>query len=281
MLYRQTYVIRSYEVGVHRTASIETLMNLPQETIVNHMRSVGIGGEGFGTSHEMSRRNLIWIVSRMQVEVDCYPCWCDIVEVDGWMTPSGKNSFVRRDWLVRDFKSGRILTRATSNWRTMNSETRRLSKIPEEVRREMQAYILDRPAIVADDTQKLCKLDDETAQYIRSDLTPKRSDLDMNQHVNNVKYVGWILESVPALIFKSNELVNIIFEYRRECGQTDVLQSLTSTIEGHDVSEINSSSKSLTLNPSQCIHLLRMQSDRREILRARTHWRPKSNQDLT
>ncbi len=25
-------------------------------------------------------------------------------------------------------------------------------------------------------------------------LQPKRSDLDMNQHVNNVKYIGWMME---------------------------------------------------------------------------------------
>eukprot|EP01018_Ginkgo_biloba_P028921 Gb_22110 [translate_table: standard] len=275
MIYRQTYVIRSYEVGVHRTASIETLMSFLQETSMNHMWSLGLGGEGFGTSHEMSRRNLIWIISGMQVQVDRYPSWCDIVEVDSWMTSSGKNAFMRRDWLVRDYKSGHILTRATSAWGMMNRETRRLSKIPDEVRGEIHPYILERvPAIVADATKKLWKLDDQTAQYVRSDLTPKRSDLDMNQHVNNVKYVGWLLESVPAPILKSNELVNIILEYRRECGQTDVLQSLTSCIEGHDVSEINYSSKSY-------MHLLRMQSDGREILRARTYWRPKSNQDST
>lgn len=27
-----------------------------------------------------------------------------------------------------------------------------------------------------------------------SNLQPKWSDLDVNQHVNNVKYIGWILE---------------------------------------------------------------------------------------
>lgn len=25
-------------------------------------------------------------------------------------------------------------------------------------------------------------------------IQPKRSDLDMNQHVNNVKYIGWMME---------------------------------------------------------------------------------------
>eukprot|EP01018_Ginkgo_biloba_P028918 Gb_22116 [translate_table: standard] len=264
LLYRQTYVIRSYE-----------------ENAMNHMRALGLGGEGFGTSPEMSRRNLIWIISRMQVQVDRYPSWCEVVEVDTWATSSGKNG-MRRDWIVRDYKRGHILTRATSTWVMMNSETRRLSKMPEEVREQSQPYFLERPAILADDTTKLCKLYDETAQYIRYNLTPKWSDLDMNQHVNNVKYVGWILESVPAPILKNNELVKVTLEYRRECGKTDVLQSLTSCIEGDDVSEINHSRKSTTNTSSelpvlQCMHLLRMQSDGAEILRAKTDWRPKTN----
>ncbi|KAH9316394.1 hypothetical protein KI387_025021, partial [Taxus chinensis] len=225
-LYRQTYVIRSYEVGADKTASIETLMNLLQETALNHVWAVGLAGDGFGATHEMSRRNLIWVVARMQAQVDRYPSWCDVVEVDTWATASGKNG-MKRDWLVRDYKSGRILARATSTWVMMNIETRRLSKIPEAVKEEIQPYFFERPCVVAHDTKKLYKLDESTAQYIKSELTPKRSDLDVNQHVNNVKYIGWILESVPLHILEHNELVNMTLEYKRECGQTHVLQSLT------------------------------------------------------
>lgn len=36
----------------------------------------------------------------------------DIVEIDTWITRAGKNS-VRRDWLVRDYKTGYILAKAT------------------------------------------------------------------------------------------------------------------------------------------------------------------------
>jgi len=34
-----------------------------------------------------------------------------------------------------------------------------------------------------------------------SNLQPRRADLDMNQHVNNVAYIGWVLE-VVRLSFK-------------------------------------------------------------------------------
>eukprot|EP00268_Persea_americana_P013781 TRINITY_DN1611_c3_g1_i3.p1 TRINITY_DN1611_c3_g1~~TRINITY_DN1611_c3_g1_i3.p1 ORF type:complete len:278 (+),score=45.28 TRINITY_DN1611_c3_g1_i3:512-1345(+) len=139
LIFRQHFAIRSYEIGADRTASIETLMNHLQETALNHVRSAGLLGDGFGATPEMSRRDLIWVVTRMQVLVDRYPAWGDIVEVETWVGASGKNG-MRRDWLVRDSQTGEILTRATSVWVMMNKRTRRLSKIPEEVRGEIGPF---------------------------------------------------------------------------------------------------------------------------------------------
>lgn len=53
----------------------------------------------------------------------------------------------------------------------MNKETRRLSKIPDEVRGEIGSYFVDSPPIVEDDSRKLPKLDENTAKYIRTGLT--------------------------------------------------------------------------------------------------------------
>jgi len=32
-------------------------------------------------------------------------------------------------------------------------------------------------------------------------MQPRWSDLDLNQHVNNVRYIGWILEVKTILLF--------------------------------------------------------------------------------
>ncbi|THG11852.1 hypothetical protein TEA_000407 [Camellia sinensis var. sinensis] len=119
--------------------------------------------------------------------------WGDVVQVNSWVAASGKNG-MRRDWIVHDCKTGDILTRASSVWVMMNKETRRLSKIPDEVRVEIGPYFVDSPPVLDEDSRKLPKLNESTADYIRTGLTPKRSDLDVNLHVNNVKYVGWIVE---------------------------------------------------------------------------------------
>ncbi|XP_047308819.1 palmitoyl-acyl carrier protein thioesterase, chloroplastic-like [Impatiens glandulifera] len=267
LVFRQNFSIRSYEIGADRTASIETLMNHLQETALNHVKTAGLLGDGFGSTPEMCKRNLIWVVTKMQVLVDQYPTWGDVVEVDTWVAQCGKNG-MRRDWLIRNFNTGEILTRASSSWVMMNKETRRLSKLPDEVRDEIKPYFVDSPPVI-DDNRKLPKLDETSVDYVLSGLTPKWSDLDVNQHVNNVKYIGWILEGAPAAILESHELYGVTIEYRRECGRDSVLQSLTDVVKGIGVGGL------LDSGFIECKHALRLEDNGAEILKARTEWRPK------
>ncbi|XP_024976339.1 palmitoyl-acyl carrier protein thioesterase, chloroplastic-like [Cynara cardunculus var. scolymus] len=273
-VYRQTFVIRSYEIGPDKTATMETLMNLLQETALNHVTSAGLAGNGFGATHEMSLRKLIWVVTRIQVQVEKYSSWGDVVEIDTWVNAAGKNG-MRRDWIIRDFVSQKIITRATSTWVIMNRETRRLSKIPDEVRNEVTPFYLDRSAIATEkiDHEKIEKLTDETAARIRPGLAPSWSDMDANQHVNNVKYIGWILESVPMKVLEEYNMGCITLEYRRECRQSDMLDSLTSMKTRHNKSTTSNAYGTTPTTPHlECTHLLRMQHDTAEIVRARTVW---------
>ncbi|CAI8589508.1 unnamed protein product [Vicia faba] len=243
----------------------ETLMNHLQETALNHVKTIGLLGDGFGSTPEMCKKNLIWVVTRMQVVVDRYPVWGDVVQVDTWVSASGKNG-MRRDWVVRDIKTGEVMTRASSVWVMMNKLTRKLSKIPEEAKEEIEPYFVNSNSVVNEDKRKLTKLDD-TAEYIRTGLSPRWNDLDVNQHVNNVKYIGWLLESAPQPILESHELHSVTLEYRKECGRNSVLESLTDVTDA-DIGNLADSGF------VECKHLLRLE-DGAEIVRGRTEWRPK------
>ncbi|KAK9748297.1 hypothetical protein RND81_02G048500 [Saponaria officinalis] len=281
-VYRQTFIIRSYEIGPDKTATMETLMNLLQETALNHVTSSGLAGNGFGATREMSLRKLIWVVTRVHIQVNKYSSWGDVVEIDTWVDAAGKNG-MRRDWIIRDYSTQQIITRATSTWVTMNRETRKISKIPHEVRQEVEPFYLPRHALDNGDydTEKINKLTDETADVVRSGLAPRWNDMDANQHVNNVKYIGWILESVPLNVLQDYDMTSMTLEYRRECRQANVLESLTSLqMRRKSVNCTETSKVHDERRPSddiESIHLLRMQDDRAEIVRARTKWLPKNN----
>ncbi|KAL4012368.1 hypothetical protein IC575_029468 [Cucumis melo] len=273
-VYGQTFIIRSYEIGPDKTATMETLMNLLQETALNHVTCSGLAGNDFGATREMSLRKLIWVVTRVHVQVQRYSCWGDVVEIDTWVNAAGKNG-MRRDWIIRDYHTREVITRATSTWVIMNKETRRLSKIPDQVREELTPFYLNRIAIPTDqnDVEKIDKLTDETAERIRSGLAPRWNDMDANQHVNNVKYIGWILESVPISVLEDFDLTSMTLEYRRECRQSNLVESLTTTTTA-------------TATGDRCknlhyTHLLRMQTNKDEIVRARTQWNSKPKQYFT
>ncbi|GAU24348.1 hypothetical protein TSUD_49370 [Trifolium subterraneum] len=173
--YRQTVVIRSYEVGADKTATLESILNLLQETALNHVWMSGLLGDGFGATHGMMRNDLIWVVSRMQVLIDYYPIWGEVLEIDTWVGASGKNG-MRRDWLLRSKSTGRIFARATSTWVMMNSKTRRLSKMPEEVRDELTPWFIQKQAIQEDAPEKIVKLN-KGAKYMNSDLKLMQLDI--------------------------------------------------------------------------------------------------------
>jgi hypothetical protein len=46
-----------------------------QETALNHVKTAGLLGDGFGATPEMSKRNLIWVVSKIHLLVERYPSW--------------------------------------------------------------------------------------------------------------------------------------------------------------------------------------------------------------
>lgn len=57
-----------------------------------------------------------------------------------------------------------------SVWVMMNKLTRKLSKMPEEVRGEIEPYFVNSDPVVQEDNRKVPKLDD-TADHIRTGLS--------------------------------------------------------------------------------------------------------------
>nr|XP_043621451.1 oleoyl-acyl carrier protein thioesterase, chloroplastic [Erigeron canadensis] len=276
--YKERFVIRCYEVGINKTATVETIANLLQEVGGNHAQSVGFSTDGFATTTTMRKLHLIWVTARMHIEIYKYPAWSDVVEIETWCQSEGRIG-TRRDWILKDYANGEVIGRATSKWVMMNEDTRRLQKVSDDVRDEYLVFCpktlrLAFPEENNSSLKKIGKLEDP-AEYSRLGLVPRRADLDMNKHVNNVTYIGWVLESIPQEVIDTHELQTITLDYRRECQHDDIVDSLT-TPEPLDVSSNGSvASKKDGESMSKFLHLLRSSGDGLEINRGRTEWRKK------
>ena len=54
----------------------------------------------------------------------------------------------------------------------------------------------------------------------------RRSDMDMNGHVNNVTYLAWALETVPRAVFGVAHLYQVEIDFKAECKSGQLVESL-------------------------------------------------------
>lgn len=78
------------------------------------------------------------------------------------------------------------------------------------------------------------------------------------------------MQSVPLNVLEEYNLTSMTLEYRRECRQSNLLESLTSMQPS--VGDAQGSDRNKCLEST---HLLRMQDDKAEIIRARCEWKSK------
>ena len=180
----ELYEIRSYECDSDGFAQFPTICNLLQETAANHARALGLAAGG----HAMPD-NLTWVLTRLRVELSRYPSWRDCVNVLTF--PRG----MRKLFAYRDFEislaDGSALGRASSEWMVINPQTRRAERIPETV--AAIANTVRAPALGEMPFSKIEHPDVPPAA--EASFVAQRSHIDTNGHVNNVRYIEWMLET--------------------------------------------------------------------------------------
>ncbi|CAH1426409.1 unnamed protein product [Lactuca virosa] len=193
----------------------------------------------------------------------------DIVEIDNWKTALGKNG-VCCNLTFRDCITGQILVRASSFWVIMNKKTRKLSRFPNEVRAKLEKFFVDKPPLVEQATRTWSRSEDNIIEHICKGLKPRWSDLDINQHVNHVKYVGLILESVPKTIIEKYEIDSMTLDYYQEFTNDNILQSFTYILTNDNAIISN-------CDIVDCQHLLQFEigGGNSNIMKGMTRWRLK------
>ena len=245
--FESVFSVRSFDVGPDKGATLPCIANMLQETGVEQLVSHhGRGGRFYATDPEMDRRNLIFVLSRLRLDMRKYPAWGARVAVRTWFAQSGRAAW-RRDWLVRDADTGEQLGAASSIWLTVNTETRRPGKVDGSLRDKYEqltnsdAWALGEgetagkvPEMQSKSDVGDADADAESGDDGAYELRVPFGTLDMNGHVNNVQYMTWILDSVPAAVRESCSCTSITVEYRSESEVGSNVCCTTRTMQGDD-----------------------------------------------
>lgn len=213
-VFTETFKIRSSEIRPDGKAKLQTICDLLQEIAGNHALTLN-----FDVT-QLHEDNLTWVLHRLDIKIDQYPEWRERVTVKTWPS-SGDKLRAHRDFVVLD-EDGNRLIRALSYWLMIDLDNRRPVRIPQEVLNMAPRNVEHVIPIKSNRPQSPGATESEKTFSVRY------SDLDVNRHVNNIKYVEWITETLPTdKLVKSMDI-----EFKAECGYGKNIKVQTDSLTG-------------------------------------------------
>ncbi len=157
-----------------------------------------------------------WVLSRLAVEVDDMPSAYDRFDVETWVD-SAMRYFTNRNFRISSPDDSKVYGYGRSVWAMIDTETRQPQNIMEIRDGEIERYI---------ETEKECPLGPLSRVKIGKDIGLVRtidthySDVDINGHINSVKYIEHVLDLFGIDWYRAHRLKRFDIAYVAEshCG---------------------------------------------------------------
>lgn len=183
-IYSEEFKIRANEVDNRGKATLPALCNLLQEVAGNHALQLSFD------ITDLKKQNLTWVLHRLHIRMQRFPQWRENITIETW--PShGDRLRAYRDYRITG-NNGKELGVALSYWMIMDLESRRPQRMPKEV---LELGLPDIPHTLPVQNRRFKPEKDIDLTH---QVEVRKSDLDMNNHVNNVRYVQWMLDMLPG-----------------------------------------------------------------------------------
>ena len=178
-----------------------TVLDLCQDVATLHANQMGIGRD------EMLEQGVFWALIRMKYEMVRAPEHFQTLRVRACPHTPSNFSFLR-DFAIQDEK-GDTLIKASSEWVLMDVATRKFAK--------MKSHY-NGPNDFSDE-RAFDKKPRKIAQFEEGNLpaytiTPAYSDIDVNGHVNNARYLRFVIDALnPG---EQGSIRTLQIDYRHE-----------------------------------------------------------------
>ena len=244
LVFKKEFPVRYHELDCHGNVRPVTLLNYVQDVAGMHATQLGV------SVSDLRVHGLTWVLSRIHLIVERYPRAGEVVLVHTWPA-TRQGLFSCREFELYDGQ-GRITGRATTSWAVLNVASRR----PVKLEGNLPPYPLLPRRAIDDDFSPLPQLPETEPN--RLSFRVLRSDLDINQHVNNAVFVGWALETVPDEV-AAGSLMELEISFRAEVLYGETIESRCVVVETGEI--------------TCCLHQIVNQPDGKELARLRTRWR--------
>jgi len=169
---------------------------------------------------QLNENHYTWVLSRLSIELDEMPEQYANVEVETWVE-SVMKLFTERNFLIRNADDGRVYGYARSIWAMIDVESRHPADLMALQDGDILRYVVtaeEKPCPIA----KHGRIRLTKGQPVREVMT-YYSDVDINGHINSVKYIEHILDLYPREQFEQHRIRRFEIAYKVESFLGDTL----------------------------------------------------------
>lgn len=236
--------VESFDADLHNKLKISSIFNFMQDIAAKHADELGVG------YHALKENNIYWVLSWAKVEI-CgdLPSYGENLKIETWAKGRHKLYYMR-DFLLRN-AAGEVIIKGTSAWLLLDVETKRLTDLS---RLGLELPVFPEERAIKEYPGKFNFSLNESAITNRKVLY---SDIDLNKHVNNSRYIEFILDCYNYEEHEKGHVKSVTIAYK---GET------------HFMDELVISRASLSENESSDFIKAIRESDDKEIFNCLIQW---------
>jgi len=217
--FTKKYEIHYYEVNSKLRCKFSSIINFIED--IGTQQSEHLGG---GIEY-CAKNNCGWVFYKYDIKMHRYPMFGETISIT--TQPIGfKKFYGLRKYMIMD-EEGNLIGEGLALFFLIDIEKRRPTRIQKE---QYEFYGVDGDMDYDISMDKIEKNDEE--QYNKQ-FDIRYSDIDSNNHVNNVKYIEWAMEAVPLDVLNNYDLkrIKVIFEKETTYGERVLVSATVKEID--------------------------------------------------
>lgn len=198
--YTRKEEIKYLDVDKNNRLTNKAIINILQNVAGAHAENIG---DGLNSKHIT---HTAWLILNWKIQVFDRPKYQDVLNINTWVNK------VEKCYLWREFEvycNKKLVTKASSKWVLINVDSKRITKVLPEV---IEKYNANGKSIFDEKMEEKLK-EPEYLELTYKD-TIERSKIDTNNHLNNLYYLDYAMESLPEDIYQEANFNNIEIMYK-------------------------------------------------------------------
>ena len=206
--YTDNFTVTDLQCDRYGRLKPSAILWMVQEIAGRHCLQLGLDWDS------LAKRGMFWAIIRHRVHIQRLPEKNETIRIETWPMPTTRVAYPRN--VVAFDEAGNELWRSMSLWVLMDMESRAMilpGKSGVEVCSVLHGDELPTPGSLSPATLSGCL-----------ERTVRFTDLDINGHMNNCRYLDWAADLLPSQFHEAHAIQDFTLGYLSEAREGDSLQ---------------------------------------------------------